>query len=185
MSNCHYEPGAFTKAAAVFSAPGRHEQAAGRPAAAGTGKQLALLGEVLAEQGRDLLARRGDFTITNAWAQIEYDEATGRSEATDAEVLRLDNLDRLAGELQGTTDCIFCFGDKAHLAVSALAGAGRLQPGCRVVKVRHLSMRSLNQIRLDLHGAPIVAAGGDPAIGRANTRRRVAVIAAEILCALG
>ncbi|HYF80765.1 MAG TPA: hypothetical protein VD973_26950 [Symbiobacteriaceae bacterium] len=181
MHPCHYEAGALRKAAAVFSAPGRHEQAAGRPAAAGTGKQLALLGEVLAEQGLDLLARRGDFTITNAWAGVEYDEATGRSEATDAEVLRPDNLDRLAGELSGITDCVFCFGDKAHLAVAALAEAGRLEPGCRAVKVRHLSMRSLNQIRADVHGAPIVAAGGDPEAGRANTRRRIGVIAAEIL----
>ncbi|HWI51812.1 MAG TPA: hypothetical protein VNT01_06710 [Symbiobacteriaceae bacterium] len=178
---CHIERGTDHRAAAVFSAPGRHEEAAGRPAAAGTGKHLALLGAVLSEQGMDLLAQRGEFTITNAWPRVQYDEATGRSEATDAEILQPDNLDRLAGEIGDITDCIFCFGDKAYIAISALAGQGRLQPGCRVVRVRHLSMRSLNQIRVDQHGAPIVAAGGNPERGRANTRRRIAVIAAEIL----
>lgn len=179
-TSCHIELGTDRKAAAVFSAPGRHEEAAGRPAAAGTGKHLALLGAALSDQGLPLLARRGEFTITNAWPRVEYREATGRSEATDAEILQPDNLDRLAGEIGAVTDCIFCFGDKAYIAVSALVARGRLQPSCRVVKVRHLSMRSLNQIRLDLHGAPIVAAGGNPEAGRANTCRRIAVIAAEI-----
>lgn len=181
---CHIERGTCRMAAAVFSAPGRHEQAAGRPAAAGTGANLTLLGASLAGQGVPLLARRGEFTITNAWPRVEHQEATGRSEATDAEILQPDNLERLAGEVGAVTDSIFCFGDKAHLAVAELARQGRLQPDCRVVGVRHLSMRSLNQIRTDVHGLPIVAAAGAPEAGRANTRRRIDVIAGEILKAL-
>ncbi len=185
----HFQQGSENQVAFVFSCPGREEEKAGYPAAKMTGINLAKLFVVLNEMKmKDYHFTRERVTITNAWANVEYDAKTCRSEATKEEVLSPDNLNRLLEELAAVTELIVCCGQKARLAIQALAAENRLQAGTRVVYINHLGMKSINQITKDIHGEPIVAVAKHPdrftlaakEIGSANTHKRLEVVAAQI-----
>lgn len=185
----HFQQGSENQVAFVFSCPGREEEKAGYPAAKMTGINLAKLFVVLNEMKmKDYHFTRERVTITNAWANVEYDAKTCRSEATNEEVLSPDNLNRLLVELAAVTELIVCCGQKARLAVQALAAENRLKAGTRVVYINHLGMKSINQITKDIHGEPIVAVAKHPdrftlkpkEIGGANTHKRLEVVAAQI-----
>lgn len=185
----HFQKGSEDQFAFVFSCPGREEEKAGYPAAKMTGINLAKLFAVLNEMKmKDYYFTRERVTITNAWANVEYDAKTCRSEATNEEVLSPDNLNRLLEELAAVTELIVCCGQKARLAIQALAAENRLQAGTRVVYINHLGMKSINQITKDINGEPIVAVAKHPdrftlaakEIGGANTHKRLEVVAAQI-----
>lgn len=185
----HFQQGSENQFAFVFSCPGREEEKAGYPAAKMTGINLAKLFIVLNEMKmKDYHFARERVTITNAWANVEYDAKTCRSEATNEEVLSLDNLSRLGGELKAVTELIVGCGQKARLAIQALAAAKQLHDGVRIVFINHLGMKSINQIARDINGEPIVAVAKHPdrftlaakEIGGANTRKRLEVVAARI-----
>jgi len=185
----HFQKGSEDQFAFVFSCPGREEEKAGYPAAKMTGINLVKLFVVLNEMKmKDYHFTRERVTITNAWANVEYDAKTCRSEATNEEVLSPDNLNRLLEELAAVTELIVCCGQKARLAIQALAAENRLQAGTRVVYINHLGMKSINQITKDIHGEPIVAVAKHPdrltlkpkEIGGANTHKRLEVVAAQI-----
>lgn len=185
----HFQQGSKDQFAFVFSCPGREEEKAGYPAAKMTGINLAKLFIVLNEMKiKDYHFARESVTITNAWSNVEYDAKTCRSEATNEEVLSPDNLNRLFEELAAVTELIVCCGQKARLAIQALAAENRLKTGTRVVFINHLGMKSINQITKDIHGEPIVAVAKHPdrftlaakEIGGSNTKKRLEVVAARI-----
>lgn len=185
----HFQQGSENQFAFVFSCPGREEEKAGYPAAKMTGINLAKLFVVLNEMKmKDYHFARERVTITNAWANVEYDAKTCRSEATNEEVLSPENLLRLGGELKAVTELIVGCGQKARLAIQALAAAEQLHDGVRIVFINHLGMKSINQIARDINGEPIVAVAKHPdrltlaakEIGGANTRKRLEVVAAQI-----
>ncbi|WP_312422252.1 hypothetical protein [Anaerospora hongkongensis] len=185
----HFQQGSENQFAFVFSCPGREEEKAGYPAAKMTGINLAKLFVVLNEMKmKDYHFARERVTITNAWANVEYDAKTCRSEATNEEVLSPENLLRLGAELKAVTELIVGCGQKARLAIQALAAAEQLHDGVRIVFINHLGMKSINQIARDIHGEPIVAVAKHPdrftlaakEIGGANTRKRLEVVAAQI-----
>jgi len=185
----HFQQGSENQFAFVFSCPGREEEKAGYPAAKMTGINLAKLFVVLNEMKiEDYHFARDKITITNAWANVEYDAKTCRSEATNEEVVSPDNLCRLEGELRAVTELIIGCGQKARLAIQALAAGQRLHNGVRLVFINHLGMKSINQITRDIHGEPIIAVAKHPErftlaakeIGSANTGKRLEVVAAQI-----
>lgn len=180
----HCEVGSLSHAAVVLSVRGRAEERAGHSAAGVTGTVLAKLGEALALMGSGLLRRRGEYTITNAHSGIEYDALTGRSEVSRKEIVEDPaNLQRLAAEIGHITDVIFVCGDRAEWAVEALRAEGMLHPEVRIVRLPHLALRSLNQIKVDLLGHPILP-GCTRSEQRQNTERRVEVVAAGVLAQL-
>ncbi|MEY2953725.1 MAG: hypothetical protein RLZZ401_1812, partial [Pseudomonadota bacterium] len=83
------------------------------------------------------------YVVTNSWPVVEFPALTGRSVPTVDEVLRTENLERLAQELAGLTAVVAC-GGQAHAAVRALREGGGLQAA--VAEARHLSQRSVNMI---------------------------------------
>ncbi|MEQ8171672.1 MAG: methyltransferase domain-containing protein [Candidatus Eremiobacterota bacterium] len=169
MSMIHHKPGIKKHVAFVFSCPGRHEESLKRPAAKITGKNLEILMNILNE--KKILPYKityEDITITNAWDRVEYEKKTGRSEADKEEILGKDNLKRLAGELSGIEDYVICCGDKAFIGVKELVLK------CRVVKIRHLGMRGLSNIKFDVTGNKILAGEKD------NTWKRLEVVAKNI-----
>lgn len=189
MQQVHFQRGSEDKCAFVFSCPGREEEKAGYPAAKMTGINLGKLFTVLNEMRiRDYYFERSNVTITNAWANVEYDAKTSRSEATNEEVLSPDNIDRLDKELEAITDLVVCCGQKARLAIQALVDNNRLKTGAKVVFINHLGMKSINQITTDINGEPIVAVAKHPdrftvpekEIGSGNTKKRLEVVAARI-----
>lgn len=181
----HLQVGKEKKVAVVFSCPGRHEEQAGRPAAAATGRNLDRLLALLAPA-----LKRGDLarervTITNAWPRVEYRAKTGRSEATDREVLAPNNLRRLQLELEEISDLVIFCGRRAR----AVAVHLRLKHRPCFVYIEHLGLRGLSLLRKDVQGRAIVAADkfGCQAAGMSlrrlqgeNTERRLEVLAAAI-----
>jgi hypothetical protein len=170
MSQIHHKPGIKKQVAFVFSCPGRHEEHLKRPAAKMTGKNLEILIDILNENkvfpGKITYE---DITITNAWDRIEYEEKTGRSEADKKEILGEDNVNRLACELSEIEDYTICCGDRAFMAVKDL------KLTCRVIKIRHLGMRGLCNIKFDITGNKILSGEKD------NTRKRLEVVAKDIM----
>lgn len=140
----HLQPCTGATAAFVFSCPGQKEELLGHPCAGATGRNLDLALPKLHAQCPDRFRSplRSDYVLTNSWSQIEYPAKTGRSEATIAEVLSVDNLDRLEQELDGIQTIVIC-GQKAKHAVLALQAQNRLQ-GARVAVVMHLSPLAVN-----------------------------------------
>jgi uracil-DNA glycosylase len=140
----HFQPSAAATTAFVFSCPGQKEESLGHPCAGATGRNLdaalpklhALLPSVFSS------SVRSSYVLTNSWSQIEYPAKTKRSEATAAEILSHDNLDRLARELAGITTILIC-GQKAKHAVLELQAHGKLA-GAKVAIVMHLSPLAVN-----------------------------------------
>jgi hypothetical protein len=140
--HCQPSPGALL--AFVFICPGRFEASRGYPCAAGTGANLARALVVLNRLAPAIFpsSHRADYVVTNAWPVVEYPALTGRSVPTEAEVLRPDNLLRLAGEIAGVERVVAC-GAQAHAALQALAAH---RPGLQVAYARHLSQRAVNMV---------------------------------------
>lgn len=181
----HLQAGRLNRVAVVFSCPGRHEEAAGHPAARGTGRNLDILLSLLGQAlGRDDLNRE-NVTITNAWPRVEYRERTGRSEASEREVVSPDNVERLRRELYEVTDLVIFCGKRA----AAVAPLLRLKHRPSLVFIKHPGLRGLSLIRTDAYGKEIVAAHaaacrdgrhGKTELQAQNTRRRLAVLVGSI-----
>ena len=124
----------------VLSAPGRAEEKAGRPAAGQTGRTLdATLAELNRLAGGTFpFTTRLDCRVVNASPDIHYPAKTGSSEASDADILRPDNLARLARALDGL-QTVLALGRKAELAVRACGFSGR------VLTAFHPSMQAINR----------------------------------------
>ena len=134
---------------------------------------------------------RQQITITNAWAGIEYESKTGRSEASDGEVSRAENIRRLADELRDVKMLIVFCGDKAKLASSKLREGRLVGRLVQIALVPHLGSQGLNNsIKVDLTDQLIVDAGKQRREGRRdslkfiqreNTRRRLEVVVERLL----
>ncbi|MDV2886406.1 hypothetical protein RYX45_14545 [Alkalihalophilus pseudofirmus] len=187
---CHYQKGTKNEVAFVFSCPGAAEEAANKPAAGRTGTNLHQLLTILSQEyGDNIEWSREAITITNAWSQVEYRELTGRTEATVREVLTEENLTRLEAELRPVKKLIITSGGRAALVVKALQSAGTIDDKVKVLQIRHLGLRALNQIKVDVRGEPILSVAdqlakdhslSSPQAGRENTMKRLKVVAAEI-----
>ncbi|WP_203362759.1 uracil-DNA glycosylase family protein [Bacillus sp. REN10] len=184
----HYEKGRQDDIAFVFSCPGAVEEMEGRPAAGRTGKNLERLLSILNKEYRkDISWTRNDITITNAWSHVEYKARSGRTEATVREVLSAENLRRLCEEIKHVKTAIICSGERAAASIFRLVNEEKLNPSVQVAKIRHLGLRSLNQIKKDIHGEPIILideakkTGYSPKVlkqmGRENTEKRLQVVA--------
>ncbi|OLS38912.1 hypothetical protein BTR22_04510 [Alkalihalophilus pseudofirmus] len=187
---CHFKKGTKNEVAFVFSCPGAAEEAANKPAAGRTGTNLEQLLNILSQKyGDNIEWSREAITITNAWSQVEYRKLTGRTEATVREVLTEENLTRLEAELRAVEGLVITSGGRAALAVNALKSAGRIHNEVKVLHIRHLGLRGLNQIKVDVKGEPILSVAdqlakapslSSPQAGRENTMRRLEVVADEI-----
>lgn len=178
----HFEAGKENRVAIVFSCPGRHEEAAGRPAAGTTGRNLETLLSLLNQLLRRDDLSRANVTITNAWPHVEYRTKTGRSEASRKELLEAKNLERLRQELEEISDMVIFCGEKARIVSMYL----ELEHHPTFVYIDHLGLRGLCSIRRDVNGQPIVAVLQGSTVKvkkelqRENTRKRLAVVASSI-----
>lgn len=164
----HFSPGYKNEVAFVLSCPGRHEEGAGHPAAGNTGRNLDRLLERLGPRLDLSNLSRTQVTIANAWASIEYQAKTGRSEASDVEVKQPENIDRLASELRHISMLIVFCGMKAKLASQQLQERNLLSQSAQMAFLPHIGGLGLNKsIRADLMHRPIV----DALIQRRNGRR--------------
>lgn len=179
---CHFEKGRRNEVAVVLSCPGSREERSNRPASGITGKNLELLlGKLRPVLGYQTL-ERDDITVTNAHAGIEYQGLTGRSEANSEEILQMENIHRLNAELACISDFVIFCGVRA----SWIAESITLRQGVKVICLPHLGMQSINQIKQDKDGVPILSVAESRAngnkrskkeIGRENTLRRIEVLA--------
>ena len=140
---------ASIRTAFVLSAPGRAEYEAKRPAAGQTGKTLNTALEVFhrAEPGVFPSLRLDDYTLVNAWGEVEYKARRNRTEAKDAEILAAANICRLVRCLEGM-DAVVALGDKAQLAVARACSAGTLFTG------DHPSLQRLNRAYFSCAATP-------------------------------
>jgi uracil-DNA glycosylase len=153
-----YEKGSKLEIAFVFSCPGKEEEEQGKPAARNTGKNLKDLLLILRRDYGLTEFQRGWITIANSWPIVEYEEKTGRSEATLPEVMAASNLDRLAEDIVDVTRYVICCGDNALASVSGLREANRLTENLKVIQVKHLGNRGLNHIHEGVGGTDIISA---------------------------
>lgn len=159
-----------TAITAVFSCPGRHEEKRGRPCSGKTGKALEFILRLLHFQGHCL--KRSLIGITNAWDKIEYKHKTKRSEASDEEILALENIKRLNRDLINTLYAI-AFGQKALSALKRVKELHR--PDLVIIESIHLSPRNINfRIKADIFNNELKK--GE----KGNTEKRLAVIANDI-----
>ena len=185
----HLQVGKQQRVAVVFSCPGRHEEAAGYPAAKTTGRNLDRLLSLLSKALNRNDLTRSNITITNAWPEVEYKAKTGRSEATAKEVKAPENVKRLQQELDEITDFVIFCGDTARAASQNL----RLKHNPSFVYLKHLSLRGLSLIARDVQGERIIAADVQISAGSDiskmklqsdNTNKRLAVLVDSILSQL-
>lgn len=166
----HFSMGSEADIAFVLSCPGKHEEAAGHPAAGSTGRNLERLLALLGPRLRTSTLTRAHITIANAWAGVEYQSATGRSEASDDEVKQAYNINRLADELRHVTDLIVFCGEKAKLACHELRARKCLPQSVQVAFVSHLGSQGLNKtVESDVTGQLIVAAREQRLAGRVDS----------------
>lgn len=184
--SCHFERGRKSEIAIVLSCPGSREEENIRPASGTTGKNLDLLLLKLGPLVGIPDLARSDVTVTNAFTGVLYKARTGRSEASFAEVMKNDNINRLNAELADISDLVIFCGDRACVVAERVT----LHSGAKLVRIPHLGMQGVNQITSDMDGAPILSVadskiGGDKRsakkIGRANTSRRIDVLVQRIL----
>lgn len=190
----HFSKGSESDVAFVLSCPGRYEERAGHPAAGNTGKNLQRLLDRLGPRISLPHLVRAHITITNAWSEIEYQEKTGRSEATDAEVNRPDNIRRLADELKHVSTLVVFCGAKAKLACQQLVKHNSLPRTVKIAFAPHPGGLGLNNsIISDIANRPIVEANEQrrrgrldsvKVIQRENTDLRIEVIVESLLQSL-
>ncbi|QAY66371.1 hypothetical protein [Paenibacillus protaetiae] len=151
----HHQKGIGNVVGFVFSCPGRQEKIAGYPAAGTTGNNLALFLDFFNQFQKTKFTRK-DITISNASTKVMYAaNNNGLTEADRSDILRVQNLNRLAKELSKIEGVIICCGGRAALAVNAISR--RLHPECKIIHIQHLGMKSLNQIKYDRSGIEIIA----------------------------
>lgn len=178
----HYQDGTQVNIAIVFSCPGKEEEKENRPAIGQTGKNLESLLEILAESEEIFEnIKKDDLRITNSWDQVEYQEKTERTEANYDEILQKENLDRLYEDVNEIEELIICSGERAEVAILALIYANKISSKIKIIKIRHLGLRGLNQIKYDENEKEIKSVKGDRGIEKENTRKRLKVIAKEVL----
>ena len=148
---------AGSQVAFVLSCPGKEEARHGRPTAGTTGYNLAHLLAELRQVAREshLLRecgiepaslRRGRITIANAWPEPLWRRLDDpRSEATREEILRPDNLLRLAGILDSHRFIVLC-GEKADTAFEGIDQHQLLAHRPTVVRIVHVGGRGLNSM---------------------------------------
>lgn len=145
----------------VFSAPGKKEKDAGRPVVGATGENLELaLTHLKAAEPRCFPSLdRYDYRITNA-IQRPIARALGdrASEAGNAEIRALSNVERVLQELEGCR-LVVLSGHKARLLAEPVRRSGRA-----VVEVPHAGNRGLLTFRTD---------GGEQASSGDRRRDRV------------
>jgi len=127
------------KTAIVLSAPGSHEERAGRPAAGQTGRTLNRTLKALheADPKRFPSASKDDYRIVNASDEIHYKRKTGRTEARGSSLDAPANKARLRDSLKGKST-IVALGSKAQ-ATLASAGVKATHTGS------HPSMQNINR----------------------------------------
>lgn len=202
INTVFYERGSQQKNAFIFSCPGKKERDAvpQGPAKGQTGSNLSTLLEILREEYNMLDMNRDSITISNSWPKVEFKNRVStdpdRTEAKIEEIMSQENLDRLALELGSITNFIFASGINAFVTVLALRYAGKLSHSVKVIKLRHLGLQSLNQIKVDKDNVQIIGykkAADKPLeesrtlrqIRTENTRKRIEKIAYEIHEELG
>ena len=134
---------------AIFSCPGKVEMKCGRPISGVTGTNFDYIWSKLKYRNTQLSSL--EVSITNAWPNVEYDNLTGRSEASNNEILNIENLERLKEEV-GNAKIVFVFGKKAKLAINAINANNRFT----VIKAPHPSPQNVNtHINRNADGTPI------------------------------
>ncbi len=129
----------------VFSVPGAAEQAADRPVAGETGRNLcaALEHLCLALPGMFKSKDRYDYRITNAFAvPIARSLGHSSSEASNATVCNPNNISRVIRELENCSTVVLS-GRKAQLLRNHLEVIGKF-----VISVPHAGNSGLNSITL-------------------------------------
>lgn len=129
------------RTAFVLSAPGSHEEREQRPAAGQSGITMNMGLKTFHQVEPTIFPSSllDDYTCLNAWGRVEYKNLTCRTEATNEEILRADNICRISRLLRDT-DVVVALGDKAQLAVSRAWRSGTLFTG------DHPSLQRLNSI---------------------------------------
>ena len=159
-----------------------------KPAAGTTGKNLSTLLELLNKKLNKYELSREQITITNALTEIEYKKETNRTEASDEEIISIDNLRRLKSELINIENIIVCCGKKAMLGICQVKCD--LNKNCKVLYIKHLSTRGLIKIKNDMDGKEILSAeaqrrNGDSRsikkIQNDNTLKRLEIICQNII----
>lgn len=125
----------------VFSCPGQKEMLAGHVCAGTTGSNLVTVLEYCHSKKPDVFpyATKGAYLITNASNIVHFKSLTNDTEASDEELLKKENLQRLKDELSGKKT-IICMGKKAETAISNAGVPGRI-----VYFEHHLSNQKLNR----------------------------------------
>lgn len=176
--SAHYNEGELKKIAFLFSCPGQDEVKNEKPVSGITGKNLDTLLKKLYIGNKQIFESkyRYSYRITNSISSVLYkNEHCKRTEPTKTEIKETKNLDRLKCELNGFS-IVVCFGKKAEYALSKLK---ELNPPIEIKSVitRHLSLQSINQIKLKITDPPLTP-------GSARTKARIDIIANKILCYL-
>lgn len=140
----HYNHGKSKKIALVFSCPGQEEDKLGRPTAGQTGENL---NTFLAKLTNNLTVDRYDYRITNAYDKVFYQSKDGRTEATTAEILSSENIQRLANEVSDIDYIIIAFGNKAKMALDEVQKTTVLK--AKVIQTKHLGLQAIN--RMSVH----------------------------------
>lgn len=178
----HYQRGRSDEWTAVFSCPGRHEIVAKRPIAKVTGTNFELFLAILTGWGFSLPGARADWTVANATTKPLYAKRDGRTEEKRKKVLlRTVNIARLKGDVGHTRTGIICFGDNPSMVVPAAMKTHKASTHPMVIHLPHLSLSRLNrEIIVDLSGKAI-APGTNAKECKANTGRRIEVVAVDFL----
>jgi hypothetical protein len=191
----YYKKGSENEIAFVFSCPGKVEKDSvpPEPAKGETGNNLDMVIELLStEYGRNEISRT-KATIANSWSNVEFysNGGTGRSEAKIEEVMDVENLNRLADEIEGIEKYIFACGINAKATVMTLKYGQKLNQNVKVFGLRHLGNQSINKIDTDKDGQHIYVyktAGKMPKsekrtfadIKRDNKKRRLEKVAFDL-----
>lgn len=174
------------KTAFVFSCPGQKEELANMVTAGRTGTHLDILISLIRQNAdTETLSifpyeGRYSYRITNASDKIHYPSFDGKSQPDNSEILDEANLERLASELNGIKYILF-FGEKAGIALKKLRENNSINNDVVTFRVsRHLSFLSLNRMTKDKNGN-LILKGTTPEERKANTEKRIDVIADEII----
>jgi hypothetical protein len=152
LSSPSFWPGRLP-VAFMLSAPGTCEAAKGFPVAGGTGDNLSVGLEFLHAARPDLFpsSNRYDYRIANAYSKpLSLALGSGRTEASDREILESGNIARVMADLNGCHLVVLC-GIKAQLLTAAI----ERQLGCRSLSCYHTSSRGIMRLPVNAEAAAI------------------------------
>lgn len=176
----HFNKGIKTDIAFVFSVPGQIELYNNRPAAGQTGVNLEELMFLINKRGNKIFdldekskINRYKYRITNSYCIPLYkgNNQDGKSEWDKSDVLKDNNIERLKNELIDIEKYIFVFGDKAKIAIDN----AKITNVKKIIYIRHLSLQSLNKIKIDVNVNPKISGSID------NTKKRLDFLAKQIV----